>query len=347
MSPRRDPVEHAADRERDLYEIATWEPRSRLDDFAVSVYEGLRPAARVVVVLVAALLALGLFGLGVALAVRTPLIGAFVLLSVVPAGLLAIYIYRNDVTSGEPLTLLVGTFLLAILFATFAAVVNSVMSNVFKLVGLPTSSLLGGLIYFFLIVGPGEEVVKWLAIKMYPYRRPEFDAVIDGAVYGAVAGLGFATIENVVYITSNVDTATGMQLLNAGTSIAAVRAFAGPGHVIYSAVAGFYLGLAKFNREYYGPIVVKGLLLAVLFHATYNTTVSHVPQLLAAQFASAGVEIGVFGAFLVYVVVYDTVIGLFLYRKIRNYRRVFMEVGAHRDTDTDSELTEYDSPPRF
>ncbi|WP_435361326.1 PrsW family intramembrane metalloprotease [Haloarchaeobius sp. DFWS5] len=347
MSPRRDPVEHAADRARDLYEIATWEPRSKLDGFAVSVYDGLRPAARVIVLLLAALLALLLFGLAVLTALAQPVVGAFVFLSVVPAGALAIYIYRNDVTSQEPLVLLVGTFLLAILFATFASVVNTVMGSAFRFVGLPTGTLLGAFLYFFFIVAPGEEFVKWLAVRMYPYNRPQFDAVIDGAVYGAVAGLGFATIENAVYITSNIDGAQGLQLLDAGSNIAAVRAFAGPGHVIYSAVAGFYLGLAKFNRDYFGPIVVKGLLLAALFHATYNMTVSFVPGLLANQLAAVGLEVGSLGAFFAYVVVYDSVIGLFLYRKIRNYRKAFYEVGAREERDTASELTEFDRPPRF
>ncbi|WP_267641963.1 PrsW family intramembrane metalloprotease [Haloarchaeobius amylolyticus] len=344
MSPRRDPVERAADRASDLYEIATWEPRTEFDDFAVSIYEGLRPAARFGVIVVAGILALLLFGLVAIGAVTTPLVGGFVVLSIVPALLFAVYIYRSDVTTNEPLRLVVGTFLLAILFSTFASVVNTVMSAGFRLVGIPTTSLLGGFIYFFFIVGPGEEFVKWLAIRMYPFRRPEFDAVIDGAVYGAIAGLGFATIENAVYITSSINQASTVPIVDAGSAIATVRAFAGPGHVIYSAIAGFYLGLAKFNREYFGPIVVKGLLLASLFHATYNMTVSRVPQLL-----SAALDVSPIAAFFGYVVVYDTAIGLFLYRKIRNYRRAYDEVGAqgHGVEDGESELTEFDQPPRY
>ena len=44
--------------------------------------------------------------------------------------------------------------------------------------------------------------------------------------------------------------------------------------VIYSAFAGYYLGLARFNRRYAGPVVLKGLAIAVSLHALYNVLVS-------------------------------------------------------------------------
>ncbi|TQR22379.1 hypothetical protein C9J85_12075 [Haloferax sp. wsp5] len=133
---------------------------------------------------------------------------------------------------------------------------------------------LGQVFFFFLIVGPVEETVKLLAVRLYAYSHDSFNAVIDGAVYGAMAGLGFATIENALYITRNARVGfRRRRIIAAGGTITAVRALAGPGHVIYSAIAGYYLGLAKFNKENAGPIVIKGLILAALVHATYNSTV--------------------------------------------------------------------------
>ncbi|WP_435344465.1 PrsW family intramembrane metalloprotease [Haloarchaeobius sp. HRN-SO-5] len=344
MSPHRDPIERAADRDRDLYEIATWEPRTEFDGIAVAVYEGLRPAARWAVVTVALVVTLGLFVFGGLATVTNPVVGTFVLLSIVPALLLAIYVYRSDVTTQEPLALLAGTFLLAILFSTFASIVNTLTSTAFGAVGLPTDAFPGALLFFLFVVGPGEEFVKWLAVKMYAYRQTEFDAVIDGAVYGAVAGLGFATIENAFYITQFIESTSQVPIIDAGSNIAAVRALAGPGHVIYSAIAGFYLGLAKFNREHYGPIVVKGLLLAALFHATYNITVNAAPAVIEVF-----TPLGGFESSIAYIVLYDTLIGLFLYRKLRRYKREYRSVGvsADREAERRSELAEFDEPPRY
>ncbi|MFD1644346.1 PrsW family intramembrane metalloprotease [Haloarchaeobius litoreus] len=344
MSPRRDPIERAAERGRDLYEVATWDQRSEFDGIAVAVYEGLRPAARWVVIGIATTITLALFAFGGLATVSNPIVGTFVLLSLVPALLLAGYVYRSDVTTREPLPMLAGTFLLAVVFSTFASIVNTFTSAVFASVNLPTQGFFGGVLFFLFIVGPGEEFVKWLAVRIYAFRRAEFDAVIDGAVYGAVAGLGFATIENAFYITRFVEaTGTTVSIVEAGSNIAALRALAGPGHVIYSGIAGFYLGLAKFNRENYGPIVVKGLLLAALFHATYNITVGYVPGIIAVVSPLDG-----FAASIVYIVAYDTLIGLFLYRKLRNYKRAYRDTGVleHRNRPNDPELTEFDGPPR-
>jgi RsiW-degrading membrane proteinase PrsW (M82 family) len=106
----------------------------------------------------------------------------------------------------------------------------------------------------------------------------------------------------------------------------AVRSFAGPGHVIYSAFAGYYLGLAKFNPENRGPIVVKGLLIAVFIHASYNVLVSHLEVILnvVPVLGSLPPAIAFFG----FVIVYDGFFLLVLSAKLSRYKRVFGEVGA-------------------
>jgi len=322
MSRRRDPVEERADDGVDLYGVATWERRGPLDAVSSGIYRVLVASARLFVVGVALLILVGIGGLS---AVTDPQIGSLTLLSALPALALAVYVRRSDVTSGEPLSLLVATFLLGVLTANFAAVLNSVTRPFFSGLGF-----LGTMLFFFVVVGPVEETVKLLAVRLYAYGTDSFEAVVDGAVYGAVAGLGFATIENALYITQNLDapTAAGLGLIGAGGGITAIRALAGPGHVIYSAFAGYYLGLAKFNPTNRGPIVVKGLIIATLIHATYNTTVGIGSALIG--FATGLPELP---SFLVYVLIYDGVFGLVLFRKIQRYSRTYREV--HEDEEID------------
>ncbi|MFB6140266.1 MAG: PrsW family intramembrane metalloprotease [Halosimplex sp.] len=340
MSDSRDPVEARADSGRDLYGISTWEARTAFDRLAVGLYGVGVSALRLFVVLLAVVILVAQVVLGGLAAVADPIIGAFVLLSAVPAFALAAYIWYADVTSSEPLELLVGTFALGVLFAGFAGIANTLVNLGMDSLGLTVGvvGFVAQILYFYLVVGPVEETVKLLAVRLYAYRRSEFDAVVDGAVYGAVAGLGFATIENAIYISGQTQgIADPLNLVAAGTGIAAVRALAGPGHVIYSAFAGYYLGLAKFNRDDAGPIIVKGLLIAALIHATYNSLSGVVPGLVAQN-----TGIPWFVAFIGFIVVYDGLFGLLLIRKIANYRRAYQEATDEAPDGTKSELTEFD-----
>jgi RsiW-degrading membrane proteinase PrsW (M82 family) len=159
-----------------------------------------------------------------------------------------------------------------------------------------------------------------------------------------MAGLGFATIENAIYITQGISeiSAIGSQQITSAGQTAAVRLLAGPGHVIYSAFAGYYLGLAKFNREDAGPIVVKGLLIASFIHATYNTLVTYLMDILELL----DVAIGPGLAFIGFVVVYDSLFGYLLYRKIARYRKVYKQVDMGTNVtfeDSEGERAESES----
>jgi RsiW-degrading membrane proteinase PrsW (M82 family) len=317
--PPRDPIQRAADPDDDLYDIVQWDVRSTLDRFSVAVYRSLIATGRRAVILLGFLIILSQIGLVATVVERDPATAVYIGLSVVPALALALYVRRQDVGAEEPLVLLVGTFVLGVVFAGFAAVLNSVLIGYFEAFGI-----VGLIAFFYIVVAPVEETVKWLAIRLYGFRSPEFTTVVDGAVYGAMAGLGFATIENALYISQEV-LAIGAASPSLGTlSITAVRSLAGPGHIIYSAFAGYYLGLAKFNPENAGPIVVKGLIIAALLHGTYNVLVTLLPTLVSIS----GLAVGTGIAFVGLVIVYDGVALLALVVKLRRYRSAFDATGA-------------------
>ena len=320
MTRRRDPVEVAAGDDTDLHEVVNWEPRSVVDYLAVFIYRGLYYGLHWIVLTTAFVLTLAILFQPALLVLEEPWTALFFALSVVPAGLLAAFIWYTDITENEPLGLVLATFLLAVLFATFAAVVNTITGAF--LLQIP---ILGALLFYFLIVGPVEETVKLLAVRIFAYRSESFDAVIVGAVYGAIAGLGFAAIENAIYI-ANVLAEADEGLFAAAAEISTVRGLVGPGHVLYSAIAGYYLGLAKFNPDRSGPLVVKGLLIAAVLHATYNSTVTVVPALSVLVVAlTIGIEIPVSLAAGPYIVLFNLAVGTYLYLKIGRYRRAYRE----------------------
>ena len=93
------------------------------------------------------------------------------------------------------------TFLVGTLVTVPALILNQAGKLV--LIELFGDTLATRLILFILVVGPVEELLKLLAVYYYTYRRPEFDEPLDGVIYGATAALGFAAIENVVYLAQN------------------------------------------------------------------------------------------------------------------------------------------------
>jgi RsiW-degrading membrane proteinase PrsW (M82 family) len=305
----RDPVQDSFTGSVDLYEIASWEVRSPLDRFAVRLANFLQTSKRVLLLSIALTLFIAQIGLASVLVLEAPILGGLAAASAVPALVLAGYFWYGDPTAREPLVGLAVTFLLAVAFASIAGVVNSFAQPFFQVFGI-----VGTTLFYFLIVGPIEETVKWLAVRTYAYRTDAFQTVVDGVVYGAMAGVGFAAIENLLYILmfSVESTAAGFAVQQQqAVAIATQRAFVGPGHVIFSAWAGFYLGLAKFNHGKRGPIVVKGLLIAAFIHALYNTLVTNLPLGLVA--------------FLGFLVVYHGFWFTLLYRKLRSYRALYQQ----------------------
>ncbi len=106
-----------------------------------------------------------------------------------------------------------------------------------------------------------EEVFKLLVLWGYSMRRSAFDEPMDGIVYGATASLGFATLENVLYVSGQ------------GGATAIMRAFtAVPGHAFLGAIMGYYVGRARFAGEprERRSLLFKALAIPTLLHGAYD-----------------------------------------------------------------------------
>jgi RsiW-degrading membrane proteinase PrsW (M82 family) len=114
----------------------------------------------------------------------------------------------------------------------------------------------------FLIIGPAEELFKFLSVRLVMFRHPEFDEPLDGIIYSSAAALGFASLENILYV---VDFQHGWRI---HWGLLGVRAFmALPGHVIFAAMWGYALGRRKMNPRF---AVWPWLLLAMGLHGLYD-----------------------------------------------------------------------------
>jgi RsiW-degrading membrane proteinase PrsW (M82 family) len=339
MASGRDPVQAAADGTRDLHEVATWAPASRSDRLLAWL------VARPLAVLVPG--GLALLGMQVVLAdwrfSTDPVVLGLAAGSAVPALLLAWYVDRYDATPGLPRRALLATLVLGIALAGYAGAATTLLSIPVRF-GLPTlgaSQFVTTTVLFFAVVAPVEEFVKLAAVRAQVARGVAFRTVVDGAVYGAMAGLGFAILENAFYVAGGL----GGPVATPGTT-AGFRALAGPGHVLFTAFAGYYLGLARFNPDYGRALVTKGLLLAAGLHGAYNLGMTTLPGAIEDL-----VGFSAFAAALSVAVAFHGAVALALFRRLSHYNAAYRETvdsdvrpgfSGAADRGHRSEMTEFD-----
>ncbi|HEX9745640.1 MAG TPA: PrsW family glutamic-type intramembrane protease [bacterium] len=117
----------------------------------------------------------------------------------------------------------------------------------------------------FITAGTIEEGVKYLLAILITFNHKYFTEEYDGIYYAVAVSLGFAFVENIMYVLQGI----GGGVL--GTAI--IRAFtAVPLHAACGVVLGYHLGMAKFtnDRSRQITILVKGLLAAIFFHGIYD-----------------------------------------------------------------------------
>ncbi len=193
-------------------------------------------------------------------------LGVSFFLAAAPALILLRYYYRQDRERPEPKGLVIRIFLFGIV-ATFVAVPFELLMSLFQglFAGFP---LLTALFKAFVVAALVEEYLKLTIVRLFAYRDRHFDEIMDGVVYTVVASLGFACMENILYVMGGT---IGTALTRAVTAI--------PLHATASGLMGYYIGRAKFaespRRE--RALINKGLRIAIFVHGTYDFLLFSVP----------------------------------------------------------------------
>lgn len=105
-----------------------------------------------------------------------------------------------------------------------------------------------------------EEFVKWLMLFIAIFKQTRFDDPYDGILYGASVSLGFATVENILYLISfGIDEALFRAMLPVTS------------HALFGVVMGYYLGRAQFSATYVKSQIALAFLAPFILHTLYNT----------------------------------------------------------------------------
>jgi RsiW-degrading membrane proteinase PrsW (M82 family) len=179
-------------------------------------------------------------------------------IAVAPGAFWLWYFYRKDRYEPEPLAWILRVFLLGLLVVIPVAVFEQV-----------TGLVVPDTIASFTTVPVIEECGKFLVVYLTIYRHREFSEPVDGIVYAVAAALGFATLENVLYVATSYETS-----LTSAISTGVVRALLSvPAHALFAGMWGYALGQAKFGSGG-SMVILGGLSLAILFHGLFNLLLS-------------------------------------------------------------------------
>ncbi|HEU0030385.1 MAG TPA: PrsW family intramembrane metalloprotease [Kofleriaceae bacterium] len=144
-----------------------------------------------------------------------------------------------------------------------AIILEMALSNTLGESMQPEFTYQGATFKSFFVAAGVEEACKILVIYWIVWRRPEFDERMDGIVYAARAGLGFALVENVMYllvVAKSLEDQLQMWILRAVLSV--------PGHAMWTAMMGYMAARRRFDKVGLG--LIGGYLLAIAFHGSYD-----------------------------------------------------------------------------
>lgn len=248
-------------------------PNYRTPDQAPTI--SIKPAGAVSAIKIILGIAAGLIALLVALivlfliGVETGLVALLIgmVAATIPVPLYIVLVLWIDRYEAEPMWMLVTAFLWGALPTVLIALILNTSGSL--IVSFATASDEAGQTFGAVISAPiVEESFKAVILFVFFFwKKDEFDGVIDGIMYAAMVGLGFATIENILYYGRAVSGEAGLPL------VFIIRGMFAPfSHPLFTSLTGIGLGLARQSRNMAVKIAapILGLLAAIFMHSIWN-----------------------------------------------------------------------------
>ena len=200
--------------------------------------------------------------------------------SVAPVMVIIFYINIKDKFEKEPKKLLFFNFL-------FGAIVSIIISTILYIISdyvLPAPddfSVWQQFLKAFFIVALIEEFSKYIIVRYYAQPKKDFNEPFDGIIYAVMVSMGFAAVENIMYV------------FDGGLQTALLRAFTAiPAHATFGVLMGYFMGKAKFFEKK-ALWNLAGLLTAIIFHGAYDffLFINFIPGISIGAFVSLALGI--------------------------------------------------------
>ena len=180
-----------------------------------------------------------------------------IVLAIVPAAVCLFLLTRQDKAHPEPKKKLAAAFFAGIGSLLLTLLITNIFPVNAKEWGM--GAIIDGLGEAFFEAAIPEEVAKFICLFLVIWKSKEFDEYLDGVIYAAFVGMGFATVENILYV---LDNGIGNAILRAFTSV--------PGHFCDAVIMGYFFSLAKFDKAHRMSNLFKALFFAILAHGIYD-----------------------------------------------------------------------------
>ena len=197
------------------------------------------------------------------------------LLAIAPVMVVIVFIYIKDKYEKEPFKFLLKNFLLGATVSVLLTFIISIVAAQFISTD-DLEDLIRPFINAFILVALVEEFSKYLIVRFYAQRNAEFNEPFDGIVYAVMVSMGFAALENALYVYQH------------GFETGVIRAFtAVPAHATFGILMGYFMGKAKFSNNRV-VLNLTGLLAATLFHGAYDLFlfIDFIPGIAVGAFIS-------------------------------------------------------------
>ncbi|MBO8170669.1 MAG: intramembrane metalloprotease PrsW [Bacillaceae bacterium] len=172
--------------------------------------------------------------------------------AIAPGIALLSYFYLKDKYQAEPIMMVSRSFVFGALLVFPIMVIQYAVQQEFE-IGIFGQA--------FVISSMMEEFFKWFIVYYTAYQHVEFDEHYDGIIYGAAVSLGFASMENFIYLWINgLDSALLRALLPVS------------GHALFAVAMGYYMGKAKFttSRKKRRRLLLQSIMAPIMLHGIYN-----------------------------------------------------------------------------
>ena len=178
------------------------------------------------------------------------------LVSIFPVVVILVYFYYRDKYEKEPIKILLKAFIGGLLSAIATLIImlpTMVFFPEFKNV------LLNSLFKGFIGAAIPEEFFKFIFLYWFIWRNKNLNEYFDGIVYAVFISLGFAFLENILYV------------FEGGIGVGIMRAFLSvPGHALYGVIMGYFFSLAKFTLNRKNVFLFKSLTYASVAHGIWD-----------------------------------------------------------------------------
>lgn len=201
-----------------------------------------------------------------------------VIIAIIPAAIIIFAMYLSDRHDREPFKVLLFTYILGALTVIPSIIVEEILIafNIFP-------GVLGAFYNAFIVAGLTEEYFKRLAVLKYPYKTKFFNEKLDGIVYSVFVTMGFATVENIIYVAFRYTNNPFIGLYRGIFSV--------PAHGVFGITMGYYLSLSKFDnnlerkrinmrKSLYMPVIMHGLFDFILMADIPQLTLIFVPYVI-------------------------------------------------------------------